>query len=111
MVNPSLFGVTLPFFPYQIIGIILEDVTLRVWSQTGIKASPYLSRTLGYVWVCCWFALTGPSYVNGLAVLGMQNGKVIMPQLSPSMIVLEVLQRRTGVVISDLFPIPKGRTL
>jgi hypothetical protein len=111
MVNPSHFGVSLPFFLYQIIGIVLEDITLQIWSQTGIKVSPYLSRALGYVWVCCWLTLTGPSFVNGLIVLGMQNRKVVMPHLSLCMTILEVLQRRTGVVVSDLYPTPRGRTL
>jgi hypothetical protein len=97
MVHPDYFGLTAPFFLYQIIGIILEDITLQILSQSGIKISSYLSRALGYVWVCCWLTLTAPSLIRGFAVLGMQSKSATLASLSPCTSLLEYFQPRTGV--------------
>jgi hypothetical protein len=105
LVRPDYFGVTAPFFFYQIIGITVEDITLQILSKSGIKVPPFLSTVLGYVWVCFWFTLTAPSLIHGLAILGLQSNSAKPASPSMCMNLLRYLQR-TGMVVPDFLPTP-----
>jgi len=52
------------FFMLQPVAITLERVVASLLKYSGIRIPTSVSRSVGYVWVLCWFTMTLPIWVE-----------------------------------------------
>lgn len=58
------------FFLLQVPVIIFEQAIIALARQRGFTQSNLLTRVIGYIWVCSWFAFSLPFWTD----LHIQNG-------------------------------------
>lgn len=58
------------FFLLQAPAIIFEHAIIGLARQAGFTQPTLVTRVIGYIWVCCWFAFSLPFWMD----LHIRNG-------------------------------------
>ncbi len=62
---------TLKFFCAQSLAITVESRVVALVKTSGVKVSPVVTRTIGYIWVISWFSYCAPVWLDEMCMTRM----------------------------------------
>ncbi|KAH7908858.1 membrane bound O-acyl transferase family-domain-containing protein, partial [Hygrophoropsis aurantiaca] len=69
--NARHTGFSWPFFVLQAMAITLEDAVIGLARHAGFTDATPLAHLVGYLWVCSWFYVSYPVWVDGQLAAGL----------------------------------------
>jgi hypothetical protein len=51
------------FFIFQVVGIVLEDIAIKMYLSSWLTMPRAMERCFGYIWVAGWLTWTVPGYM------------------------------------------------
>ena len=104
MVDPSLFGVSFPFYFYQAVAITFEDAVIELVRRSDVKVSQPLARLVGYTWAMLWLCKSAPWLITWMLRIGVIDSDrmsvSVIDRLAPHLGVVAV--RATTVIPTRL---------